>query len=38
MEEAAETLEIPLRTAERNWTFARAWLHRALSDNAPAEG
>jgi RNA polymerase sigma factor (TIGR02999 family) len=31
MEEAAEALDIPLRSAERNWTFARAWLHRALS-------
>jgi RNA polymerase sigma factor (sigma-70 family) len=30
MPEAAEALDIPLRTAERNWTYARAWLHRAL--------
>ena len=38
MEEAAAALDLPLRTAERNWTFARTWLYRALSDGAPAEG
>ena len=37
MEQAADTLGIPLRTAERNWTFARTWLHRKLSDR-PTEG
>jgi len=31
MPEAAEALGIPLRTAERNWTYARAWLYRKLS-------
>lgn len=31
MPEAAESLGIPLRTAERNWTYARTWLHRDLS-------
>jgi RNA polymerase sigma factor (TIGR02999 family) len=31
MPDAAEALGIPLRTAERNWTYARAWLHRALA-------
>jgi RNA polymerase sigma factor (TIGR02999 family) len=31
MSQAADALAIPLRTAERNWTYARAWLHRALS-------
>ena len=30
MEQSAESLGIPLRTAERNWTYARAWLHREL--------
>jgi RNA polymerase sigma factor (TIGR02999 family) len=30
MPQAAETLGIPLRTAERNWTYARTWLHRDL--------
>lgn len=38
MEEAADALGIPLRSAERNWTFARAWLHRALAGDAPAGG
>jgi RNA polymerase sigma factor (TIGR02999 family) len=31
MAQAAAALGIPLRTAERNWTYARTWLHRALS-------
>jgi RNA polymerase sigma factor (TIGR02999 family) len=30
MPEAAESLGISLRTAERNWTYARTWLHRDL--------
>jgi RNA polymerase sigma factor (TIGR02999 family) len=30
MPEAAEALGLPLRTAERNWTYARTWLHRDL--------
>jgi RNA polymerase sigma factor (TIGR02999 family) len=37
MEQAADALGLPLRTAERNWTFARAWLLRTLSD-PPATG
>jgi RNA polymerase sigma factor (TIGR02999 family) len=32
MPEAAESLGIPLRTAERNWTYARTWLHRDLAE------
>jgi RNA polymerase sigma factor (TIGR02999 family) len=36
MEQAAAALGVPLRTAERNWTFARTWLHRALSGSPPA--
>src|SRR5689334_3545460 len=28
--ETAQSLGIPLRTAERNWTYARIWLHRDL--------
>jgi RNA polymerase sigma factor (TIGR02999 family) len=35
MPEAAATMGVPLRTAERNWTFARTWLKRELS---PEEG
>jgi RNA polymerase sigma factor (TIGR02999 family) len=38
MQQAADVLGVPLRTAERNWTFARTWLHRELSGLAPAGG
>jgi RNA polymerase sigma factor (TIGR02999 family) len=31
MAQVAEALGLPLRTAERNWTFARSWLHRDLA-------
>lgn len=31
MEESALALGISLRTAERNWAFAKAWLHRQMS-------
>ena len=31
--EAAQTLGISPRTADRVWAFARAWLHRELSDS-----
>jgi RNA polymerase sigma factor (TIGR02999 family) len=30
MRQAADALGIPLRTAERDWTYARTWLHREL--------
>jgi RNA polymerase sigma factor (TIGR02999 family) len=30
MEEAAASLDLSPRTAERTWTFARAWLHREI--------
>jgi RNA polymerase sigma factor (TIGR02999 family) len=30
MPEVAEALGISLRQAERDWTYARTWLHRAL--------
>jgi RNA polymerase sigma factor (TIGR02999 family) len=30
LDEAASTLGIPARTADRQWAFARAWLLRAL--------
>jgi RNA polymerase sigma factor (TIGR02999 family) len=36
--EAAEALGISLRSAERNWTYARTWLHRALCEPGRAEG
>jgi hypothetical protein len=38
MDQAAAALGLSMRTAERNWTFARTWLHRALSDRPPTEG
>jgi RNA polymerase sigma factor (TIGR02999 family) len=28
--QAADALGVPLRTAERSWTYARTWLHREL--------
>jgi RNA polymerase sigma factor (TIGR02999 family) len=31
MAQAAEALDISLRTAERNWSYARTWLHREIS-------
>src|SRR5262245_13893937 len=31
MPKAAEALGISLRNAERNWTYARTWLHRELA-------
>jgi len=31
MSEAAQALGIPLRTAERLWTFAKTWLHKEIS-------
>jgi RNA polymerase sigma factor (TIGR02999 family) len=30
MDEAAKTLGLSMRTAERNWTFAKTWLYREL--------
>ena len=32
--DAAEILDISMRTADRLWAFARAWLHRELTDTA----
>lgn len=31
MAQAAEALGIALRSAERNWTYAKSWLHRELA-------
>ena len=31
MEESAAALGMSIRTAERNWAYARAWLHRQMS-------
>ncbi len=30
--EAAQALKVSVATAERHWTFARAWLHSQLAD------
>lgn len=35
IEEAAALLEMSPATVKRHWTFARTWLFRALSDDAP---
>jgi len=32
MQDTAETLGISLRTAHNDWTFARAWLYRMLTE------
>ena len=31
MEQAADILRIPRRTADRNWAYARAWLYKEIS-------
>jgi len=30
-EQAAEAMDVSVATAERDWTFARAWLRREMS-------
>jgi len=37
MPEAAEALGLSLRTAERNWTYAKTWLHRELPQTEAAD-
>jgi RNA polymerase sigma factor (TIGR02999 family) len=37
MPQAAEALGISLRNAERNWTYARTWLHRELAAPDPTD-
>jgi len=32
-EEAAEVLRVSVATVRRDWSLARAWLHRELGDN-----
>jgi RNA polymerase sigma factor (TIGR02999 family) len=36
VEQAAEVLGLPARTAYRDWAFARAWLFRAIQGAEPA--
>lgn len=31
MDEAADAMNVPLRTAERSWAYAKAWLRRRIS-------
>ena len=35
MEQAAEALGISEATAYRDWTYARAWLHREIAGESP---
>lgn len=37
MAEAAASLGLTTRTAERTWAYARAWLHDAIADADPNE-
>lgn len=37
MEEIAQTLGVSLRTVHNDWTFARAWLYRALAAGGDPE-
>ena len=37
-EETAGFLNLSLRTVEREWNMAKAWLYRALSEKQPDEG
>jgi RNA polymerase sigma factor (TIGR02999 family) len=37
-EEAARLLGISVATAERYWTYARAWLHREIKGTEPTNG
>jgi RNA polymerase sigma-70 factor (ECF subfamily) len=36
VEEVAEALGVSRATVENDWTFAKAWLRRRLSQKAPA--
>jgi RNA polymerase sigma factor (TIGR02999 family) len=36
MQETAQAVGISVRTAQNDWTFARAWLYRALIDGPRA--
>jgi RNA polymerase sigma factor (sigma-70 family) len=36
MEEIAEVLSVSVRTVEREWRFAKAWLNSRLTERNPA--
>jgi RNA polymerase sigma factor (TIGR02999 family) len=38
MPQVAKALGVSLRTAERNWTYAKTWLHRELAQDDTADG
>jgi RNA polymerase sigma-70 factor, ECF subfamily len=38
VEEVAESLNVSKRTVEGDWTLARAWLHRELTEGASGQG
>jgi DNA-directed RNA polymerase specialized sigma24 family protein len=38
MPEAAEALGSSLRTVERDWRFAQAWLRKTMTDGHATEG
>lgn len=38
VEECADALDISPRTVESDWQYARAWLHRALTDSESSPG
>jgi RNA polymerase sigma factor (TIGR02999 family) len=37
MRDAAKALGLSLRTAERNWTYAKTWLHRELGQGGATD-
>ncbi len=37
-DETAKAMSLSLATVERDWRYARAWLHEKLSDDSPSEG
>lgn len=36
-EEAARVMDVSSATARREWAFAKAWLHKRVSDQGPSE-
>lgn len=36
LDDAAQVLGLPRRTADRYWAYARAWLYEAMSQDVPA--
>lgn len=35
LDDVAEAMDLPLAEVRREWTMARAWLYRAMQDDAP---